>query len=130
MKHGAGAVLGLFTALVLAAGCTTVPSEPTQASGGSTPASRPMAAAPRDYASACAPCHDRGGFGVRVLADRLGAAQSLLHAGTRMPPEAIRVVVRRGLGAMPAMSRAEVSDRELQAIIDYLGRVSSSGSAR
>jgi cytochrome c5 len=45
-----------------------------------------------------------------------------------MPPEAIRLVVRRGLGAMPAMSRAEVSDSELEAIIAHLS--SASGSPR
>jgi mono/diheme cytochrome c family protein len=79
-------------------------------------------APPRNYANACGTCHDRGGFGVQVLADRLGKAQSLLHVGTRMPAEAIRVIVRQGVGAMPAMSKLEVTDAELDGIVAYLGR--------
>ena len=125
MKGGIVSTAGVLAMLALAAGCASAPAG-TRAASQAPPGASP----PRDYASACAPCHDRGGFGVRVLADRMGAAQSLLHTGTRLPPEAIRVVVRRGLGAMPAMSRAEVSDGELQAIIDTLASVSSSGSAR
>jgi mono/diheme cytochrome c family protein len=76
----------------------------------------------RNYANACGTCHDRGGFGVQMLADRLGKAQSLLHSGTRMPAEAIRVIVRQGVGAMPAMSKLEVTDAELDGIVAYLGR--------
>lgn len=73
--------------------------------------------APRTYANACATCHANGGFGVRVIADRNGPERALIHEGTPLPAAAIRAIVRNGLGAMPAMSKVEVSDAELEAII-------------
>jgi mono/diheme cytochrome c family protein len=97
-------------------GCTT----PGTQAPGKPDDSAPVAVVPRDYASACAPCHDRGGLGVRVMADRLGAARSLLHVGTALPPEAISAIVRQGLGAMPAMSRLEITDKELSSIVEFL----------
>lgn len=109
-----------FAMLPILGGCTA----PQSAVNASTPASSAAATIPpaRNYANACGTCHDRGGFGVQVLADRLGKAQSLLHVGTRMPAEAIRVIVRQGVGAMPAMSKLEVTDAELDGIVAYLGR--------
>lgn len=81
----------------------------------------------RRYVDACGTCHANGGFGVRVLADRLGPEMALIHEGTRMPSEAIRIVVRQGLGHMPAMSKVEVSEEELDAIIAYLTRPAAEG---
>lgn len=77
---------------------------------------------PDIYRTACAPCHANGGFGVRVLADRPGPDRSILHDGTVLPAAAIRAIVRNGMGHMPAMSRVEVSDAELDAIAAYLTR--------
>lgn len=92
---------------------------------------RDMAPAPatRDYASACGTCHDKGGFAVRVLTDRRGARHSLIHQRHNLPPEAIRTIVRNGMGAMPAMSRLEVSDAELTRIIAELEPARQRGSA-
>lgn len=77
---------------------------------------------PRTYANACATCHDRGGFAVGVLHDRLGPERALIHERNALSPELIRAVVRNGMGHMPAMSRLEVSDAELDSIIAELGR--------
>jgi mono/diheme cytochrome c family protein len=77
---------------------------------------------PRSYQTACAPCHANGGFGVLVLAERPGPDRSILHQGTALPAAAIRAIVRNGLGHMPAMSRVDVSDAELDAIAAYLTR--------
>lgn len=107
-------VLGVLVAL--AAGCALPQHRPA------VPSPLPAPVVGRTYASACGPCHDHGGFAVRVLADRLGPGPALIHQGTKVPPEAIRAVVRHGLGAMPAMSRAEVTDAELEGIVAYLGR--------
>jgi mono/diheme cytochrome c family protein len=111
-------VLTALLAFFSLVGCTTAGSQAPAKPGGSAA----VAVVPRDYGSACAPCHDRGGLGVRVLADRLGSTRSLLHTGTALPPEAIRVIVRRGLGAMPSMSRLEVTDAELANIVEFLGQ--------
>ena len=86
----------------------------------------------RSYEDACAVCHDNGGFGVRVLADRLGPEKSLIHKSNDLDPDTIRAVVRGGMGAMPAMSKLEVSDAELDEIIAHLGkaRTSAAGSGQ
>ena len=103
------------TVMVLAA-CTTGRVLAEQ------PATAPDAAPPRIYLSACAPCHADGGFGTRVLADRIGPERAVLHQGTVLPAAAIRAIVRNGMGHMPAMSRVEVNDAELDAIAAYLTR--------
>ena len=72
---------------------------------------------PRTFANACATCHENAGLGSRILADRLGAEGASLRRSPALPAAYIRLVVRRGLGAMPAVSRIEVSDAELDAII-------------
>jgi hypothetical protein len=57
-----------------------------------------------------------------VLADRKGRDRSVLHEGATLPGAAIRAIVRNGLGHMPAMSKVDVSEKELDAIIVYLKR--------
>jgi len=127
---GAAAVLGLLTG-----GCSSDREEaanPPVSPQGDVPRSAlPNAQTPqRSYEDACAVCHDNGGFGVRVLADRLGPEKSLIHKSNDLDPDTIRAVVRGGMGAMPAMSKLEVSDAELDEIIAYLGkaRTSTAGS--
>ena len=75
---------------------------------------------PRTFANACATCHENGGLGVRILSDRLGAERASLRRDPALPAAYVRLVVRNGMGAMPAMSRIEVSDGELDAIIAEL----------
>jgi mono/diheme cytochrome c family protein len=77
---------------------------------------------PRTYENACGPCHANGGLAVRILADRYGAARSLIHQRTDLPVEVVRTIVRSGMGAMLPMSRAEVSDTELDGIAACLAR--------
>lgn len=74
-------------------------------------------ASPRRYADACGSCHENNGFGVQMLAARLGSERASLRRDLALPDAYIRLVVRNGFGAMPAMSRAEVTDAELDAII-------------
>lgn len=77
-------------------------------------------AVPRSYATACGTCHANNGFAVQTLAKRLGKNQSILTERTDLTSELIRLAVRHGLGAMPPMSKAEVSDRELNGIVATL----------
>lgn len=72
------------------------------------------------YERTCAPCHERSGFGMQMLARRLGAQQSNLRLRGDLTSALIRLAVRRGIGAMPAMSRAEISATELDALITEL----------
>lgn len=106
-------------ALLLAAGTAAhgIADEPA------TPAPAPVPVTmPQAYHTACATCHVEGGFGARVLADRAGRERSVLHEGTPLPGAALRAIVRGGLGHMPAMSKVDVSDAELDAIVIYLTR--------
>jgi hypothetical protein len=59
---------------------------------------------------------------VRVLTDRLGRERALIHERTDLQPDAVRAIVRNGFGAMPAMSKLEVSDSDLATIAASLGK--------
>lgn len=73
------------------------------------------------YERECALCHAPGGTGTRMLARRLGEAEAVL-AGRRgeLDPRYVRQVVRTGIGSMPAITRVEVTDAELEAIAEWL----------
>ena len=68
----------------------------------------------------CSMCHREGGTGTFILARRLGAGQSLIEKRTDLQPEYIRYVVRWGLVNMPRMSRVELPDADLEAVVAYL----------
>lgn len=68
----------------------------------------------------CSMCHREGGTGTFILARRLGAEQSLIEKRTNLAPEYIRYVVRWGLVNMPRISRVELPDPDLEAVVAYL----------
>ena len=68
----------------------------------------------------CSMCHREGGTGTFILARRLGKEQSLLEGRRDLRPEYVRYVVRWGLVNMPRISRVEVPDADLDAVIRYL----------
>lgn len=72
------------------------------------------------FAHRCAMCHREGQTGTFVLARRLGKEKSLLEQRTDLQPAYIRVVVRQGLVNMPRLSRVEMPDPDLDAVIAYL----------
>ena len=74
------------------------------------------------FSHRCGMCHRDAGTGTFILARRLGAAQSLLEQRTDLKPEYIRFVVRWGLMNMPRLSRVEVPDPDLDAVVSYLNR--------
>jgi mono/diheme cytochrome c family protein len=59
-------------------------------------------------------------MGSNILSRRLGKTQGVLAARTDLTPSQIKEVARRGQLMMPRFSRVEVSDRELEAIAQYL----------
>ena len=67
-------------------------------------------------------CHLQGGTGTFMLGRRLGAANALLAERTNLDATYVKHVVRNGIVSMPRITRAEVSDAELQAIVNYLTR--------
>jgi len=96
------------------------------AGGGSSAvsAAEPPAAGERAFTHRCGMCHRDGGTGTYVLARRLGADLSLLEKRGDLKPEYIRYVVRWGLMNMPRISRVEVPDKDLDAIVSYLSATS------
>jgi len=119
----------------LVAGCSSDQGDtappPVAPQGGVPQVSMPDVPQPaRTYENACGTCHHNGGFAVQVLADRLGADAALIHRRNNLDPDTIRTIVRSGMGAMPAMSKLEVSDVELDDIIAYLGKARVGEDAR
>ncbi|MEN7535635.1 c-type cytochrome [Aurantiacibacter flavus] len=70
----------------------------------------------------CGGCHLEGGFGTRVLSRRVPEGQAELEKRTMLPAALTTMVVRRGLGSMPQIREAELSDAELAAIAAYLDK--------
>ena len=61
-----------------------------------------------------------GGTGTFILARRLGPAKSLLEKRSDLEPTYVRTVVRGGLVNMPRISRVELPEPDLDALIAYL----------
>jgi hypothetical protein len=72
------------------------------------------------YAEKCGMCHRAGGMGTGILGRRLPAEQALLENRTDLQAVYIETVVRAGVGVMFPISRAEVSDAQLQMLTEYL----------
>jgi len=70
------------------------------------------------YHEKCSMCHDKTGMGTGLLARRSQTPELLQR--TDLNTTFVVQVVRAGIGNMPAIPRGEVSDRELQAIAEYL----------
>jgi mono/diheme cytochrome c family protein len=68
----------------------------------------------------CGMCHRQGGTGTFILARRLGAERSLLEKRSDLDPDYIRTVVRWGLVNMPRISRVEVPEPDMDALVAYL----------
>lgn len=72
------------------------------------------------FVEKCGQCHLEGGFGTRVLQRRVPEGQALLQDRTGLPATYTSVVVRRGLGSMPQIREAELTDAQLAEIASYL----------
>jgi mono/diheme cytochrome c family protein len=72
------------------------------------------------FAHRCGMCHSEGGTGTFTLERRLGRERALLEGRADLQPGYVRYVVRWGLVNMPRISRVELSDTELDAVIAYL----------
>ncbi|MFM1885880.1 MAG: hypothetical protein RL026_1037 [Pseudomonadota bacterium] len=68
----------------------------------------------------CAMCHRERQTGTFTLARRLGPERALLESRDDLAGIYIRTVVRWGLVNMPRLSRVEIPDADLDAVIAYL----------
>jgi mono/diheme cytochrome c family protein len=72
------------------------------------------------FVEKCGLCHLAGGFGTRVLQRRVAEGQALLQDRTALPAAYTTAVVRRGIGSMPQIRTAELTDAQLADIASYL----------
>ncbi len=72
------------------------------------------------YVEKCAMCHRQMGMGTVILARRMDAKNAMLEKRDDLTLEYVIAAVRSGLGNMPRISRAEVSDAQLKRIATYL----------
>ena len=68
----------------------------------------------------CGMCHRDLGMGTLLLMNRIPREQAKLEDRIELPAELVIAVVRNGLGNMFSISRAEVSDEQLEKIASYL----------
>jgi cytochrome c5 len=68
----------------------------------------------------CTKCHGETGTGTFMLGRRLGNERAMLERRDDLAAEFVRHVVRNGIVSMPAITRVEVTDEELDAIVRHL----------
>lgn len=75
------------------------------------------------YSQRCGMCHQTIGMGVSILSRRPGdTSKGLLEERNDLSAAVVKAVVRSGIGNMPRIARAEVSDPELARIAEYLAK--------
>jgi mono/diheme cytochrome c family protein len=72
------------------------------------------------YVEKCSMCHRQMGMGTVLLARRIDPMQAQLEDRAGLSAQFISLVVRRGIGNMPAIPPGEVSDEQLEIIANYL----------
>lgn len=76
--------------------------------------------APEMFADSCIYCHDAGGWGTRSLARRVPPGEAELLKRKNLPAGLTRMVVRRGIGAMPPLAPTDLTDDELDRLARWL----------
>jgi cytochrome c5 len=73
------------------------------------------------FTQRCGMCQQTNDMGVGILSRRTGdSSKGLLEQREDISAAVVQVVVRAGMGNMPHISRAEVSNPELALIASYL----------
>jgi mono/diheme cytochrome c family protein len=81
----------------------------------------------RLYEVRCGMCHvAQMGPGTLTLGRKRGKEHALLTERTDLRADYVKLVVRTGLNSMPALTRVEVTDTELDQIAAYLSRTNLS----
>jgi cytochrome c553 len=72
------------------------------------------------FVEKCGMCHRQMGMGTVILARRMDPKVAMLEMRADLNADMITAVARQGIGNMPRISRAEVSDAHLAQITHYL----------
>lgn len=127
---GPGMIRAAIWMLVLAvAGCTQ-PTAPAPAKENGTVIANAFRGALQDrgskspaealFVEKCGMCHRQMGMGTVILARRMDPKLAMLEARSDLSAEFVTAAARQGIGNMPRISRAEVSDTQLATIASYL----------
>jgi mono/diheme cytochrome c family protein len=112
--------LGSATSVLAQAG---VPPQPTRANGAAVGGAHPGSFDGKAlFHEKCAMCHGPGGMGTGLLARRVDPKVAELEKRDDLTPDYVTTAARTGIGNMPAISRGEVSDKQLAAIAAYLAK--------
>ncbi len=79
------------------------------------------------FSNKCGACHLAGGMGTNLLTKQMLAAKrppqdGMLANRTDLAADYVKTVVRNGKMAMPRLTKVDVTDTQLDAIADYLGK--------
>ncbi len=79
------------------------------------------------FTNRCGACHLAGGMGTNLLTKQMMIAKrppedGLLANRKDLTPDYVKTVVRGGKNAMPAQTRVDITDAELDAVANYLGK--------
>ena len=110
------ALLALCAAVSSAAAMPGFAAEPTAALTPRQEQGRKL------FNGSCVYCHGPNVWGTFTLGRRLGADHALLEQRTDLVGPYVKTVVRAGMGSMPPFRRTELSDADVDAIVDYLTR--------
>ena len=111
-----------FSLLLLALGACSKESSEQEALEPEKPAKLVSVSGEEVYQRYCVACHAPGPGhpGTMRLAIRLGEEKSVLTERKDLQPAYIKTIVRQGILLMPPFRPAEISDRELEALAEYL----------
>ena len=72
------------------------------------------------YVEKCSMCHRQMGMGTVLLSRRVDPAVAVLERRANLTEAYITLAARQGIGNMPRISKAEVSDEQMARIARYL----------
>jgi mono/diheme cytochrome c family protein len=79
------------------------------------------------FSNRCGACHLAGGMGTNLLTKQMMMAKrppsdGLLANRTDLTADYVKTVVRTGKNAMPAQTRVDITDADLEIVAKYLGK--------
>ena len=112
----------LAACAVLAVALPVCAAQQARPSPQSTPPARTeQSAGGKIFDKWCRDCHAEGGPGSRALQRKYqGAVPAVLEQRNNLPPDYVKLVVRRGISFMPSFRKTEISDNELTLVAAYL----------
>jgi cytochrome c553 len=116
-------ILLLLSAAAVAQAPSTEGTQVRNATGGVMQDRSSRSPAEALFVEKCGMCHRQMGMGTVILARRMDPAQAMLEKREILPAELVIAAARNGIGNMPRISRAEVSDVQLTIIAGYLTKV-------